>query len=76
MIYNHESEYIIENINICIFSLKDKTIIILFINKNNKKYSNFINQFKKLNEEEKLNLISFMIFNYSEDFFISKNVQD
>ena len=48
----------------------------MFVNKDNKKYNNFIKQFKKLKDIEKLRLISFMIFNYSEDFFISKKTQD
>ena len=44
----------------------------MFVNRDNRKYNNFIKQFKKISETEKLRLISFIIFNYSEDFFISK----
>ena len=38
----------------------------------NKKYYEFIKQFKKLKDQEKLNLIVFIVINYSEDFFISQ----
>ena len=72
-IYNHSPKYVIENINLCVFPLKEKTVVIMFINKEHKKYKLFIQQFKKLKEEEKLNLISYIIFNYSEEFFISPN---
>lgn len=75
-LYSIKKDYVIENLNLCIFPLEDKTIVIMFVNKDNKKYNNFIKQFKKLRDAEKLRVISFMIFNYSEDFFISKKTQD
>lgn len=75
-IYNENENYVIENINICVFPLQKETIVMMFINRGYKKYKNFINQFKKLTKEKKLQLISYIIFNYSEDFFISKNAKD
>ena len=75
-LYNIKKDYVIENLNLCVFPLEDKTVIIMFVNKDNRKYNNFIKQFKKLKEDEKLRLISFIIFNYSEDFFISKKSKD
>ena len=74
-IYNHSYKYVIENLNLCVFPLKEKTIVLMFVSKENKKYKYFIKQFKKLNEEDKLNLISFIIFNYSEEFFLSPNTK-
>lgn len=47
----------------------------MFINKDNKKYKEFIKQFKMLTIDKKLQLISYMIFNYSEDFFVSSEVK-
>ena len=58
IIYNHSPKYVIENINLCVFPLKEKTVVIMFISKEHKKYKLFIQQFKKLKEEEKLNLIT------------------
>lgn len=72
-IYNKSSNYIIENINICIFPLETETIVMMFISKENKKYYEFIKQFKQLSDQNKLNLIAFIIINYSEDFFISQD---
>lgn len=71
-IYNRSQNYVIENINICVFPLQQETVVIMFVSKDNKKYKNFISQFKKLTKDNKLQLISYMIFNYSEDFFVSK----
>lgn len=70
-IYNKSEKNIIENINVCVFPLQSQTVVLMFVSSENKKYKNFIKQFKQLNKDRKLQLISFMIFNYSEDFFIS-----
>ena len=52
--------------------MEKETIVIMFIKKENKKYTNFIKQFKRLSDQDKLNLITFIIINYSEDFFVSQ----
>lgn len=75
-LYNPNSSYVIENINICVFPLASETIVMMFVSNDNKKYRRFIKQFKKLKEEEQLHLISFIIVNYSEDFFIAKDVSN
>lgn len=74
-IYNKSENYVIENINICVFPLSNQTIIMMFINKDNKKYKEFTKQFKALTKNKKLQLISYIIFNYSEDFFVSSEAQ-
>ena len=70
-IYNYSSKNRIESINLAVFPLKENTVVMMFVSKEYKKYKFFIHQFKRLNEEEKLRLISYIICNYSEDFFIS-----
>ena len=75
-LYNPNSSYVIENINVCVFPLTNETIIMMFVNNDNRKYRNFIKQFKSLKEEERLHLIAFIIVNYSEDFFIAKDVSE
>lgn len=75
-IYNKNEQYVIENINICVFPLPNQTIVMVFINKDNKKYKEFIRQFKLLTKDQKLQLISYIIFNYSEDFFVSREAKE
>lgn len=70
-IYNYSPKNRIESINLAVFPLKKNTVIIMFISKEYKKYNFFKQQFKRLKEEEKLRLISYIICNYNEDFFIS-----
>lgn len=74
-IYNKSESNVVENINICVFPLTNQTIIMMFINNDYKKYKKFIKQFGALTKEKKLQLISYIIFNYSEDFFVSKDAK-
>lgn len=75
-VYNDSKKYNLESLNICIFPLKGRTAIILFHKKQFTRYQEFVCQFNKLNENDKLSLINFIIFQYSEDIFISKKIND
>ena len=58
-------------LHVCIFPLKESSVILLFIDDNGKKiYGNFITEFEKLQDNDKLALISYLIFLYSEDMYI------
>lgn len=73
-IYNESMKYKIEDIQICIFPLKQKSIVLVFMDSKNKGYRKFYKQFKKLNEKEQLDIINYIVFAYSEDIFFSKNI--
>ena len=60
--------------HICIFPLKESSIVMMFIDSNNKRYRNFYKKFNKLSHDDKLELVNYLIFLYSEDVFISKNI--
>lgn len=60
---------------VCIFPLKKETIDLMFIDNEKRRYSTFIKQFNKLKKEDKLKSVLFMMFAYSENIFISKNIQ-
>lgn len=73
-IYNEDINYKIQDLHICIFPLKESTVVTMFIDSNNKRYRNFYKKFNKLSHEDKLALVNYLIFLYSEDVFISKNI--
>lgn len=75
-IYDENPNIKMKYINICIFPLKDSSIIYIFYHKDDRNYYKFERQFNKLSLDEKLQLISFIIINYSEDFYISQNISD
>lgn len=73
-IYDDNPNAKMRYINICIFPLKDCSAIYMFYHKDDANYYKFERQFNRLSLDEKLQLISFVIINYSEDFYISQNV--
>lgn len=73
-IYNTDNKYRTQDVHICIFPLKEKSVIMMFIDSNSKRYRNFYKKFNKLSHNDKLALINYIIFLYSEDVFLSKSI--
>lgn len=75
-IYNKDERAKLQYIHLCVFPLESSTRIIMFYHKNNNSYFGFERQFNRLSEKEKLELTNFLILNETENFFISKNVNE
>lgn len=73
-IYCQNPNYHIEDMHICIFPLKDSSIVMMFVDSEFKRYRNFYKNFRKLSPEEKLSVVNYIIFLYSEDIFFSKEI--
>ncbi|MEG0692173.1 MAG: hypothetical protein RR444_03735 [Oscillospiraceae bacterium] len=73
--YVFDKNIIPKDIHICVFPLKNETQILLFCKSADKSYRNFTKQFCKLDEDKQLEVINYIIFLYTEDYYISKNVQ-
>lgn len=73
-IYYENPNYKIEDMHICVFPLKDSSIVMLFMDSKNKRYRNFYKKFNKLSLQEKLSIVNYIIFLYSEDIFLSKEI--
>lgn len=73
-IYNYNPEYKIKSVSLCIFPLKDKSIIMLFVDKKNRRYSRFFRQLKNVCLEDQLSIINYILFAYGEDYFLSPNL--
>lgn len=75
-VYNKNSKYKIQSLHVSVFPLESATIVMLFIDKNDKRYRKFYKHFKKLNREDKLATVNYIIFSLSEDVYMSKDVHD
>lgn len=74
-IYNVLPNYCTKDVHICIFPLKDCSVIMMFIDsRDQKRYRAFYKQFGKLSNNDKLAAINYIIFCYSEDIFINKDI--
>jgi hypothetical protein len=69
-IYHHSADYVLKDIHICVFPLKNKSVVLLFIRNGESRYRAFFKQFNKLSVNEKLKVINYILFSYSEDVFI------
>lgn len=70
-VYNDNKKYEVKNISLCIFPLENSSVIIFFTNKKNKRYSEFFNDFRKLNLEKQLSIVNYILFSYTEEYFLS-----
>ena len=61
---------------ICIFPFKTTTEVIVFAQKTSKRYRKFKKQFMKLEDDDKLHLILYLIILYSDEYYISPKIRD
>ena len=67
-------DYHIKEIHLAVFPLKQESVIMLFIDARDKRYRKFYKQLNKLPLEEQLSAINYIIFSYSENVYISKDI--
>lgn len=75
-VYYKKPNYKIENCIVCIYPLKDSTIVALFSRNKNNRYRKFFKQLNKLDLDTALEKINYIIFKYSEDFFLSNTLNE
>ena len=75
-IYHKDPKYKIQELHLCVFPLKSESVVIMFNDRDHKKYRKFAKEFSKLDQYDKLSLINYLIFLYTEDYFVSKSVND
>lgn len=73
-LYNMSPNYHLEEIHIVAFPLATESVVLMIIDSKQKRYRKFYRQLKKLPLEDQLAAINFIIFSYSENVFISKEI--
>lgn len=75
-VFNLDPSYKMKRLYINIFPLKDNTIIMLFVENNDKRYRKFRKQFNNLSFREQIKIINYIIFLYSDDIYISPMINE
>ncbi len=75
-IYNPDPTYNPTDIHICVFPLKEKTAVLMFIDDGDKNYRKFYKQLRRLSPDEQLGVINYIVFLYCEDYFLAKDISD
>lgn len=73
-IYCIDKNYHTTDIDICIFPFADKSVIFGFIEDGDRRYRNFYKGLRKMDKEDRLHLLSYIIFLYTEYYFISPKI--
>ncbi|MEZ9840133.1 hypothetical protein AB4323_23855 [Vibrio sp. 10N.261.52.C11] len=75
-LYNHDPKYKIQHLHLAVFPLEETSVVVMFIDKKDTRYLQFIRQFNLLSLEDKLALANYIVFLYSEDFFLSTSLDE
>lgn len=70
-LYCDDFKYKQELLHLCIFPLENASLITMFTHKSNKRYRKFKTQFLKLSLADKLSVVNYLLFLYTEDMFLS-----
>lgn len=74
-VFNTDKKYDLQDMHVCVFPEKDYTYIIVFYKKHFQRYSQFAKHYSNLNQEERLQLLLYIILKYSEDYYYSASIQ-
>ncbi len=74
-IYNSSKSYHLQPSHICLFPLDGYSVIFMFVKEGHTRLRNFFKTLNQLPDEEQLHIISYLVFLYSEDVYISKNIE-
>ena len=74
-IYNNSKSYHLQPLHICLFPLNGYSVIFMFVKEGHTRLRKFFRTLNKMSDEEQLHIISYLVFLYSEDVYISKNIE-
>lgn len=75
-IYSDNIECRMQNLHLCVFPIENETIVLLFHHKRDKNYRKLRHQLNCLSFEKRLMYINYLIFSYTENYFISKKIKE
>lgn len=75
-IFNHKRNYSMEYLHVAVFPLETSTAIMLFMDSKNTRYMQFEKSICNLSQEKRLEIINRIIFLYTEDYFLSKQIDE
>ena len=70
-IYDDDENIIISHIHICVFPMKEQSVVFAFYHNKDSEFDGFSEQFNKLPDDKKLQMIAYLVFEYNEEFFLA-----
>ena len=72
--FNFDPSYKIHYINVVVFPLETKSVVMLFVKDGDKRYRKFYRTLKKLDDEDQLAVINYIVFAYTENVFLNQEL--
>ena len=72
--FNYNKDYEVEYLQLAILPLKKSSIVVLFHDDAYKRHSKFDEYMKHSSTAERLNIVNRIVFLYTEDYYLSKNL--
>lgn len=73
-LFKYETEGQVQKIHIAVFPLKQTSVIMMFFEINNKRYYDFCSQFKRLDFDDQLAAINYILFAYTDNIFMHPKI--
>lgn len=73
-IYSDLKSVRMQFLHVAVFPLKTKTVVMMFIHKDDNSYKSFCRLFQKLSDKEKLEYVNYIIFKHSEHALMSPRI--
>ncbi len=70
------NDYKVQFMHICVFPMKNSTLVLAFNHKRDKRYRNLREQFAELTDDESLSYINWLIIKYSSNYYFSDKVKN
>ncbi len=74
-LFDYRPDIRIQNMHLCVFPLENESVVLAFYHKRDKKYQALRHQFNSVSAEIVLKHLNWLIFKYSENYFISKDIR-
>ena len=75
-LYDFSPAIRIQNIHIAVFPLEDSTVVVMFYHKRDRKYRKFWRQMNSISEGRRLEIINYLIFKYSENYYLAPSIKE
>lgn len=73
-VYNFDPKVSMEDLHLVIFPLRTSSLILAFYHKKDKKYRTLRHQFNSESSKRKKEFLNYLVFAYTENYFISKKI--
>lgn len=73
-IYNFDPKYSTKELHVAVLPHENYSVVMMFIDEGESRYKYFCRQFNKLDSNDKLSVVNYLIFLYSENVVLSKTI--